>query len=53
MKIELVIKYNNEYYEQPNCRLKIGPNGGVTTLVKLDGVFQQVKGEIVNIKFKV
>ena len=53
MKIELVIKYNGEYYRQPNCRLKIDANGGITTLVKIDEVFQPVKGEIVNIKFKV
>ncbi len=52
MKINVVIKYNGEYYKQPNCRVKIDQNGGITTLVNIDGKFQLVKGEIVNIVFE-
>jgi len=33
--------------------MKIDANGGITTLVKIDEQFKPVKGEIVNIKFKV
>lgn len=47
MKIELVVEYEGLLYHQPDCRLKVASDGGVQILIKKDGKFQYVKGEIV------
>lgn len=45
-KFEFYIIYNGIKYEQPNCRFKVDENGGITTLIRENDRWVNVKGKL-------
>lgn len=50
MKASFKVQYDGVMFQQPECRLKIDENGGITCLVRMLGVWQPVKGELIDFK---